>query len=296
MCFNRPWPRRILDTLKVRTEVLNIVFRDNLDWEVNHLIGQNTYGDSDYNIDGETPLITHNVTVWSQSGEIVGTFAADGHVTAQNNDGPIGFFLKPLKGRTSKLQSLVVFNWLGSVHIWSCFQDWPVQPHDHWTSVYTWSGDIWAYIPHGRMTGIASQESSIRACIRPYGITDLSEMNKLSTGMDSGYTYVHVLETETKEGLYDPLNNMTSDHIQLHGSMKLFYPDTWSGTIEGNVKNGSTDSINLDSSSLEFVERGEGFLNAQKGTTGESRLSAKGMDRTFLNIKLGGEVSQSPTS
>jgi hypothetical protein len=115
----RPFPKPTLQVFELQTEILDITILGSLGWEVNNLFTHTSHGRSDYQGSrGLNPLVTHNVTASSISGEIFGYYTADAHLHLHNQRGMIGFYLIPRWNTELPIapKSILVSNLEGDIH------------------------------------------------------------------------------------------------------------------------------------------------------------------------------------
>jgi hypothetical protein len=286
----RPWPIRLLDVLKIQSEVLDIGFDGSLSWEVNHLIVHTSHGDFDY--EGSRwvdPLIAHNVSISTVTGTVFGYFVADGHLEVHGDSGFIGFFLVPRYAwdtRPFNPDTVSVSTLTGNIHIEAIFPYWPPHPLTHTTNIHTLSGDLYAYIPHGSFTNITTVTSNISTWLKPYGAARSDDRSEIYTSSQSGAetsVYLVNADLDSLKGYHDPLLNTISEHYVGEGKLELRYPFSWFGQMEAQIEHGP---LYFDASALEDVERGEGYVKAKRGKGGESRMRAQ-VGTGKLDIEVG---------
>lgn len=283
--FLRPWPRRSLDVLEVRTELLDVTINENLSWEVDSLIAHSSQGTLLYqNSEPNEPLVTHNISVSSSSGDVLGLFPANGNLDIQNKYGRIDFRLVHYNEHFH-LESLWVLSWYGHVHIDTALENWPSRPLNHVTTIQSGWGDIKALLPHGSMTRLGT-ESSIEVRLKTFGTLNPYEANDFATVSREGSSHVYLLgpDAESLDGYYSPFLNMTSHHVANLANLVVRYPDTWYGRIDAEVGRGST--LDFRSEKLHDVERGKGYIKATRGNHGESRFNAW-VDEGKMDIQIG---------
>lgn len=290
LIYLRPWPKRLLHVLEIRSEILHIALKDKLDWHIDNLVVHTSHGDSTYDASHRIdPLVVQNVSVSSISGYIFGKYVANGNLKLQNEHGQIGCFLLPLYGRPFKPESISVSTVSGNIHVetaWG-YPHWPAQPYTHVTNIHSIDGEVWTYIPHGSVTNISSIGSILATRLQPFGTaapTDQSEFYTYSG--DSGADNIILIDDanpDSLKGRYNPLSNTISRHFHGSGMLRLRYPYSWLGNMEAQIEEGSLD---FDSSALEDLERGEGYVKARRGKTGESQLGVQ-VGVGELSIKLG---------
>lgn len=285
----RPWPRRLLDLFDVRTSVFDILFNPLLNWEVNNLIAHTSYGDFtlDTTEPWTDPLITHNVSVSSINGTIFGWFIPDEHLDIRNEHGEIGIFICPRVGINSPFEpkSISISSSSGNIHAETVFKVWPPQSYTHRTTIETVSGQVHAMVPHGSYTNFSSGSGNISCYIEPYGAARPDAVSEIYTTSQSGSfnVYLSSANENSLAGKYNPLLNTVSEHDVGEGKLRLRYPYDWYGEMEARIRHGV---LEFDGSSLEDMERGEGYVKAKRGRKGESRMEAS-VGTGILDVLLG---------
>ncbi|KAJ4365603.1 hypothetical protein N0V83_008223 [Neocucurbitaria cava] len=289
LIFLRPWPKRLLDVLDIRSEVLDITFNDMLNWHVSNLFVHTSYGQSWYNSTyGADPLIVQNTTVSSYNGYIFGYYAAHGNLTFQNVHGQIGVILIPVNGRPSKLDSISASTLSATIHVEVeyGFTNWPTQPHTHVTNIHTRHGELYAFIPHGSYTNLSSTCSWLFARLQPFGNPNPEDLNEIYTYSELGWkTRVRIDDAilDGSEDLNNPLLNTISKHYLGEGSLWLRYPYSWFGSVEAQIDHGR---LEFDATELEDFEKSEGYVKARRGKKGDSRLDIQ-VGTGAMDVHLG---------
>ncbi|CAO2656142.1 Nn.00g049450.m01.CDS01 [Neocucurbitaria sp. VM-36] len=286
LIYLRPWPKRLLNILDIRSEVLDITFKDMLNWHVNNLVVHTSHGNSWYNSSHLTdPFIAQNITVSSKSGDIFGEYAANGNLAFENVHGHIGIIMIPMYGRPFNLESISALTSTATIHVEADFTCWPTQPHTHITNIHTRSGELWAYIPHGSYTNLSSIRNILVTRLKPYGTPSPHNPSEIYTYSESGYTHVRVddADPDTLKDLHNPLLNTTSKHYLGSGTLWLRYPYSWFGNVQAQIEHGPLD---FDASALEELEKSEGLVKAKRGKKGESQLDIQ-VGTGALDIELG---------
>lgn len=289
LIFLRPWPKRLLHVLDIRSEVLYIKFNDMLNWHVNNLFVHTSYGHSSYNsTHGTDPLIVQNITVSSYNGYIFGYYAAHGNLTFQNVHGQIGVLLIPVNGRPSKLDSISASTLSATIHVEVeyDFTNWPTQPHTHVTNIHTRNGELYAYIPHGSYTNLSSTRSWLFARLHPFGTPNPNDSSEIYTYSESGWqTRVRIDDANLDgfEDLNNPLLNTISKHYLGEGTLWLRYPYSWFGNVEAQIDHGP---LEFDASELEEFEKSEDYVKARRGKEGGSQLDIQ-VGTGAIDVHLG---------
>lgn len=289
LIFLRPWPKRLLDVLDIRSEVLEIRFNDMLNWHVNNLFVHTSHGSSCYNsTHGTDPLIVQNITVSSYNGYIFGYYPAHGNLTFQNVHGQIGVLLIPVNGRPSKLDSISASTLSATIHVEveNDFTNWPTQPHTHVTNIHTRNGELYAYIPHGSYTNLSSTRSWLFARLQPFGTPDPNATSEIYTYSEAGWQTHVWTDNAILDGFVDlnnPLLNKISKHYLGEGTLWLRYPYSWFGNVEAQIDHGP---LKFDASELENLEKSEGYVKARRGKEGDSRLDIR-VGTGAMDVHLG---------
>jgi hypothetical protein len=286
----RPDTEKNLRTFELRTEILDINVGGSLSWMVDNFITQTSHGNTMF--DGARfyePMITHNVSSSSITGEIFGYYVADAHLRLANEKGRIRAFVIPRVNSdiAIALESIRVETETGDVHVemlgdWAL---WPMQPFMHTTHISSQCGSVWAAIPHGSLTNITIVTGDVSAILVPFGTDSKEDKSWVHTWLTQGEMYVHIyntLQDSLYDGKFDPLVNTRSRHKVINGNLVLRYPYNWYGELEGVASRGT---LKFDASRLEKLERGEGWVKAKRGD-GESFMESW-VEGGGLDIKIG---------
>ncbi|OAL45454.1 hypothetical protein IQ07DRAFT_683889 [Pyrenochaeta sp. DS3sAY3a] len=284
MILLRPWPRRSLDILDVRTQLLDVTINEHLNWEVGNLIAHSSQGTLLYqNSVADEPLVTHNVSVSSWRGDVLGLFPANGNLDVKNDYGHVDFRLVHYN-EYFELESIKVSTMNGHIHIDTALESWPRRPLNHTSMITSDYGNINGLLPHGSTTFL-STESSIEVKVKTFGTFNPYDPNDFRTVTREGTNHVHLLEPdpESIDGYYSPFLNMTSHHVANLAKLVVRYPDSWYGTIDAGIFLGPLD---FRSKKLHKVERGNGYIKATRGKHGESTFNAW-VDDGEMDIQIG---------
>lgn len=283
----RPWPERTLNLFQLESNFLDLWVEGSLEWEINNLLTHTSHGDTYYSgARFQDPLITHNVSSTSLTGEIFGYYLADGNLKVQNEIGSTWVFLLPrYQGPLVTPESISVSSLSGKIHVEFTTMYWPMQPLNHTTDIHTTTGEIWAAVPHGSLTNVSNIRGNVKAFVVPFGAANQDDSSQLHTSSDQGRTFVSLYNAplESLEGYYDPLLKLKSKHIVKEGALKLNYPYSWYGDLEARILHGP---LKFDSSALQDIEKGDGFVKAKRGREGESVMEAY-IDTGELAVLLG---------
>lgn len=274
----RTSPKKYLDALEIRSELLDINVDERLNWEVNTFAIHTSHGNSDFegSFHGHLePLITHNLSISSITGAIFGRHVCDGRLVVKNEHGSTYLFLGPRYTGRYEPKSISVSSLSGDIDVVGVFEYWPYQPLNHTIDLHSDSGRIFGQLPHGSVTNITSKTGRIKAVILPFGTAQPEDPSEVYTSSTYGRTSVRLLDAplDSVKGHYNPLLNTISSHKVGEGKLELRYGYSWYGSMEARVHKGS---IAFDSSVLDQFERGDGFVKAKRvrGTPGKSRMDA----------------------
>ncbi|KAF1936029.1 hypothetical protein EJ02DRAFT_388081 [Clathrospora elynae] len=276
LVFLRPQPVRLLDVLEIQCQVLDIWFKGSLAWEINTLVAHTWHEHTYQGSSSPDPLITHNVSVSSVSGNLFGYYLATGNLNVSNEKGPIGLLLVPGFEGALQPESITVTTLSGDIHVKALYEHWPSQPLAHITNIHTTDGEITADIPHGSFTNLSS-DGGIITRLRPFGAASLDSRSELHTHSQSGLTHLYLTDADTDSlvGGYNPLLKMTSKHHVGNGRLEMKYPDSWFGNMKAQIEHGS---LTFEAGVLEEIERGKGYVKAKKGKEGNSQMEARVVD------------------
>ena len=112
-----------------------------------------------------------------------------------------------------------------------------VPARDYQTTAKSFNGGIDATFLHGSYTSLHSLNGRINAELYPYGHN--GSRTYINTHCQSGSTDVTVHSSLSHPT--DPIQKLHSDHHGLSGSVSLWYPAQWQGTIKGSTLSGSID-------------------------------------------------------
>jgi hypothetical protein len=287
LVFLRPYPKRLLHLLEVRSSILDIRFDGSLAWHVDNLVTHTSHGDSWY--EGSRfadPLTTQNITTSSVSGEIFGFYVANGHLKLHNKHGRIGFPLIPrYDGTPFNLESLDVSTISANIHARAEYEEWDQRPLTHRTDIHSVSGSVYVGLPLGSVTNISSGTGEVFALLQPFAADAPDARSEIYTASREGTTFVSLdnVKPDTLKGKFDPMLNTTSKHVVGEGQLQIRYPYSWYGNMEGSIESGS---IEFDSSALDKFEKGEGWVKAKRGKSGESVMEAR-VGKGVMGVKLG---------
>jgi hypothetical protein len=289
--YLRPYRNQIIDLFEVRSNILDIWFKEDLTWKVHNFITHTSYGETtiDAFLPGAERLIAHNASISSTYGLIYGQFIPpEENLELRNKYGEIGIYLFPnlfSPSTTFNVDSISISTVSGAITVIGFFDvPWPEKDYTHRLSVSTDSGFIRSQAPHGSFTNYSSNSGDITCYLRPYGTKDKNAKSEIYTTTQSGELAVRISEAfGLGNKRHNPNHNTNSEHSVETGTMTLRYGYDWLGELEADIRNGVLD---FDGSSLDDVEWGEGYVKARRGKSGESHINAH-VGNGQLDIKLG---------
>jgi hypothetical protein len=285
--LRRESPRRLLDVLEIRSEMLTVWVWE-LGWQIDHLITHTSRGMSLYSAGKEAPEVRpRKVSASSITGMVTGAYVCDGTIEVTTESGGVGLLLVPRYTTGKKIQpeSILVSTKSGEVELNTLWDYWTEQPFTHRTDVRTVSGRISVDIPHGSSTSLSSASGDINAHLRPFAAENPDSTTTIYTSAESGRTVFRLdnANREPLDELYDPLLSTTSEHHVGVGEMQLRYPFSWFGTMEATVGDGS---IKFKGSALDEVEEGDDFVKAIRGRRAGSQMEAH-VGKGTMDVTLG---------
>jgi hypothetical protein len=289
--YLKPDSQKRLRELTLETEILDLNIQESLSWTVDNLSIHSSHGNTDFSgTTGYEPMITHNVSFSTISGEIFGDYVADAHLHLFSESGHMGGFIMPRYNSDAPIfpKSITATTSTGDIHLEMVgeWEDWPSQPFSHTTDIHSDAGYIWIALPHGCLTNVTNLTGDIAAIMIPFGTASKEDQSEMHTFSSEGDMYVHfynTLQHTLKDGQFDPLMNTRSRHKVGRGNMRIRYPYSWYGDLEGAASKGQ---LEFDGSKLEDVERGEWWVKARRGHTGESFMESW-VQEGDLDIKVG---------
>ena len=112
-----------------------------------------------------------------------------------------------------------------------------VPARDYQTTLRSLNGGIDATLLHGSYTSLRSLNGRINADLYPYGHNN--SRTNINTHCQSGSTDITVHPSLSHPT--DPIKKLYSEHHGSSGSVSLWYPAQWQGTIKGSTLSGSID-------------------------------------------------------
>jgi len=265
-----------LENLDINSEKLDVVFHPGLDYAESRVVETKTKFDLRSTYSRET-------TIDVDSASVIGSYPLYDLLSVHSNSGSIHIRIDPKNASTANVKPAVLRVTSNSGSIVASCSTAAVPDRDYQTTMSISSGAIDAVILHGLRTSLRSISGQITANLYPYGHNDSR------TDIE-----VHETSGSIDIALHSSLSHPTAPLKKLYayyggssGSLTLFYPAQWQGTVEGTTSSGSID---LDWQGLKVVkDRKERWvkrtIEAIRGE-GEGKLV---FYETSGSVKLGGE-------
>ncbi|PSN75071.1 hypothetical protein BS50DRAFT_478426 [Corynespora cassiicola Philippines] len=263
----RSWYSRSLPCWGIDTSILDIEYLAEYIWEVDTFEAHITYGYF-YMEWQNNSIVAHNISVSSQYGTMTGWWFLDQYLQLNNKEGGIGVFLFPRHpGHPFDLKGISLINESGEIFVRYAMAYWPMRSFAHETTIKTTSGDIFAWIPHGKKTDISSTGGNIDVSMVAYSDTALGMANEIYTRSITGDIYLYLDSSQPESfGEYpNPLLNTSGRHTVSEGKLRVSYAPQWWGVMEVRIEKGT---LELNGSHLENVNVGEGYVKAKRGKIG----------------------------
>ena len=191
-------------------------------------------------------------------------------LSIQSTSGSIGINIhpQPADKQNPVPAELMINSNSGTINV--NFAAFDAPERDYRVSVSSRSGSVGGYILHGRNTSISSNSGSIDVQITPYAAKAYE--SSLRTSTMSSTQEISVLSPENEPGV--SIKGMSSSHNSNSGSLTLYYPKEWEGTIEGHTGSGNIQlhGGNLDIIRQNSISKAGHYVLAKKGK-GNSTLS-----------------------
>jgi DUF4097 and DUF4098 domain-containing protein YvlB len=275
------WPTTASTNCMVMTSLVYV--KPGLNWKNLHIESRNTRVliHEDLNLVVDTTTITlakgslkaaivdsRKTIIDIVSGSVSGIYALRDLLSIHTQSGSINVGVEPQDALKDDVKpaTLDVLSRSGSVKI-----EYPttgLPDRDYKTSIDASMGSVTATLVHGSATTINAYSGSIKAEIIPYNASDTP--STLSTYTLSGSTRVKVMSPFNNPGAN--ISSLSSSHKGKSGSINLWYPQEWTGTLEGGTQSGS---LKVQGKDVNIIREGRGaagrHIVAEKGD-GESKL------------------------
>ena len=261
-----------LDDLGISTESLSVVFHNGQDQATQKCRGILAYFTSSaHEADKSRSISIHSreTTIAVDSGSVTGSYNLYDLLSISTKSGSIDVKVDPKNASEDKVKPAILELTSNSGSIRASTSTVSVPDRDFQTSISSNSGGIDATLIHGLRTSLRSNNGHINADLFPYGHED--SRTDISTHSNSGSTDIKVHSSISHPCA--PLKKLYATYHCSSGSLRLWYPAQWQGSVEGTILSGS---IHLDWQGLRIVkDEKEGWvkrkIEAVRGE-GEGRL------------------------
>lgn len=279
-------PGTTLENLGINTETLSVTFFPGLDYAITNCTEINAHSASLSLSTDEPPSVDINsreTNIHLNSGSVTGSYPLYDVLDISTISGSIDIDVEPKDANKDNVQPAILrlSSKSGSIRALTSIVSVPAR--DYQTTVKSLNGGIDATLLHGSRTSLRSLNGHINADLYPYGYND--SRTDINTHCQSGRTDVTVHTSISHPT--DPMKKLYSGHSGLSGSLNLWYPAQWQGTVKGSTLSGSID---LDWDGLKVVkDEKKGWIKrvveAVRGE-GESELIMSGKSGS---VSLGGD-------
>ena len=279
-------PGTILESLGINTETLSVTLFPGLDYAVTKFTEIHAHSSS-LSISAEDPpsivINSRETHIRVNSGSVTGSYPLYDILNISTNSGSIDIDIEPKDADENNVQPAILRLSSKSGSIRALTSTLSVPARDYQMTVQSRNGGIDATLLHGSRTSLRSLNGHIRADIYPYGHND--SRTDINTHCQSGSTDITVHSSLSHPT--DSIGKLHSEHDSFSGSLNLWYPAQWQGTVRGSTLSGSID---LDWDGLKVVkDEKRGWIGrtveAVRGE-GESRLIFSGKSGS---VNLGGD-------
>lgn len=171
------------------------------------------------------------------SGSVSGSYPLYDVLDISTVSGSIDVDVEPKDADEDNVQPAILRLSSKSGSIRALTSTFSVPARDYQTTLRSLNGGIDATLLHGSYTSLRSVNGRINADLYPYGHND--SRTDISTHCKSGSTDITVHSSLSHPA--DPISKLHSEHHGLSGSVSLWYPAQWQGTIKGSTSSGSID-------------------------------------------------------
>jgi len=194
------------------------------------------------------------------SGSVTGTYSLYDLLSIHTTSGHIDITLSLQNASTSapKPALLRLSTASGSIRVQTPALKDPLRIPDreYKTSISSHSGSIEAKIPHGTHTSLKTASGSINAKLVPCGPN--TSRSDISTQTHSGSTDIKLHPSAINAS--QPLRKLYADYQFGSGGLRVAYPSTWEGTVEGKTVSGGVD---VEWEGLRMVKDRKGYVGRE---------------------------------
>ena len=279
-------PGTTLENFRIDTETLSVTFFHGLDYAITNSTEINAHSSSLSLSTDEPPSIKINsrdTSIHVTSGSVRGTYPLYDTLDISTMSGSIDVDVEPKDADEGNIKPAILRLTSKSGSIRALTSMVSVPARDYQTTIESSNGGIDATLLHGSRTSLRSNSGHVNADLYPFGHNN--SRTDINTFCQSGSTDITVHSSLSNPT--DPMKKLYSEHHGVSGSLSLWYPAQWEGTVKGSILSGSLD---LDWDGLKVVkDEKKGWVKrtveAVRGA-GESHLV---FSSTSGSVNLGGD-------
>lgn len=233
-------PGTTLENLGINTETLSVSFYPGLDYAITNCTEINAHSSSLSLVTDEPPSIdisSRETSIHLNSGSVSGSYPLYDILDVSTISGSIDIDVEPKDANKDNVQPAILRLSSNSGSIRALTSRASVPARDYQTTVKSLSGGIDATLLHGSRTLLRSLNGRINADLYPYGHNN--SRTDINTHCQSGSTDITVHSSLSHPT--DPIQKLYSEHHGLSGSVNLWYPAEWQGTVKSSSLSGSID-------------------------------------------------------
>ncbi len=244
-------PGTTLETLGIHSEMLSVIFDPGLDYAILRKTEVSAHSAS-LSIDGVKPplamtLYSRETVINVNSASVTGSYPLYDLLTIHTNSGSIDITIDPKVASKDNVKPAVLRLTSNSGSIRATTSTTSVPDRDYRTDISTSDGSMDLALLHGLRTSLRSINGRMTVDLYPYGHNN--SRTDIETHSNSGSTDITVHRSISHPTA--PLKELFAFYHADSGSMQLWYPAQWQGTVQGTTSSGS---INLDWDGLKIVK------------------------------------------
>ena len=280
-------PGTVLETLGLHSQTLSVTFDEGLDYAILRKTHVSAHSAS-MSIDGVNPpsamtMHSRETIINVNSASVSGSYPLYDLLSIHTNSGSIDITIDPKEANKDNVipAELRLTSTSGSVRATTSRSSVP--DRDYKTDISTSDGSLDVALLHGSRTSLRSLNGQMTVDLYPYGHNN--SRTDIESHSNSGSTDITVHASISHPTA--PMKKLYGSYYGTSGSMNLWYPAQWQGTVQGSTASGS---ISLNWDGLKVVK------DEQKGWTSRSIEAVRGNGEAKLffsegsgSMALGGE-------
>lgn len=234
-------PGTILETLGIHAEGLSVTFDPGLDYAILRKTEVSAHSAS-LSIDGVEPPLA--MTMYSRetiinvnSASVTGSYPLYDVLSIHTNSGSIDITVDPKEANKDHIKPAALRLTSNSGSIRATTSTTSVPDRDYRTDISTSDGSMDVALLHGLRTSLRSINGQMTVDLYPYGHND--SRTDVETHCNSGSTDITIHPSISHPTA--PLKKLYGFYHADSGSLSLWYPAQWQGTVQGSTSSGSID-------------------------------------------------------